>query len=343
MRLLIVVPSQDRATGNWVTATRLQQGLTARGHTVTVGETDGDPEKLRAVTVAAAPQLVLLLHAWRSGRPWLETGLLLPSVVLLTGTDVNAGLHDPTQTPVIETVLHRAAAILSQNHLTVADLRRDRPQMADKIHYLPPGITLGSDPFPLRQRLSISLEEFLCLCPAGIRPVKGGLELIAMCEPLLREGRSLRLAFCGPVLDEDYGARFLGAVTACSWATYLGTIPPAAMPAALRQADVIVSNAFSEGLPNVLVEALVLGRPVVARDIPGNAAVVVDGVNGLLYRDEAGFCSAIRRLQDEPSLRSALAHPDPERFAPGREIDALETICRNLLGTPAAMAGNVLP
>jgi hypothetical protein len=26
MRLLIVVPDQERATGNWVTATRLQQG-----------------------------------------------------------------------------------------------------------------------------------------------------------------------------------------------------------------------------------------------------------------------------------------------------------------------------
>jgi glycosyltransferase involved in cell wall biosynthesis len=195
----------------------------------------------------------------------------------------------------------------------------------------------------LRERLASLPEEFLCLCPAGIRPVKGVLELLAMCEPLLREGRRLRLAFCGPVLDEDYGTRFLGAVSACSWANYLGTIPPAAMPAALRQADVIVSNAYSEGLPNVLVEALVLGRPIVARDIPGNAAVVADGVNGLLYRDEAGFCSAIRRLQDEPSLRAALAHPDPERFAPGREIDALEAICRDILGTPAATPGSVLP
>lgn len=343
MRLLIVVPSQDRATGNWVTATRLQRGLTARGHTVTVGETDGNPEKLRAATVAAAPQLVLLLHAWRSGRPWLAAGSSIPCAVLLTGTDVNTGLHDPTQAPVIEKILHRAAAILSQNHLTVAELRRERPQMADKIHYLPPGITLGSAPYPLRERLSSSPEEFLCLCPAGIRPVKGALELLAMCEPLLREGRRLRLAFCGPVLDEDYGARFLGAVAARPWATWLGIIPPAAMPAALRQADVIVSNAYSEGLPNVLVEALVLGRPVVARDIPGNAAVVADGVNGLLYRDEAGFCAAIRRLQDEPSLRAALAHPDPERFAPGREIDALEAICRNILDGPAATAGSVLP
>lgn len=343
MRLLIVVPSQDRATGNWVTATRLQRGLAARGHVVIIGETDGNPEKLHAATVAAAPQLVLLLHAWRSGRPWLETGLLLHSAVLLTGTDVNTGLHDPAQAPVIETVLQRAAAILSQNHLTVADLRRNRPRLADKIHYLPPGIILGNASYPLRERLSFSPEDFLCLCPAGIRPVKGVLELLAMCEALIREGRCLHLAFCGPILDEDYGKCLLGAVAARPWATYLGIIPAAAMPAALRQADVIVSNAYSEGLPNVLVEAAVLGRPVVARDISGNAAVVADGVNGLLYRDEAGFCSAIRRLLDEPSLRTALAHPDPERFAPGREIDVLEAICRNILDGPAAASGNVLP
>jgi len=32
MRLMIVVPEQDRATGNWVTAKRLAAGLESRGH-----------------------------------------------------------------------------------------------------------------------------------------------------------------------------------------------------------------------------------------------------------------------------------------------------------------------
>lgn len=336
MRLLIVVPRQNRATGNWVTATRLQRGLAARGHAVSICATTGDPDALAAAVTAFRPELALLLHAWRSGRPWLEAAVSLPYLVLLTGTDINDGMNDPTQAPVIETVMQRAAAILSQNPLTVAALQRDRPRLAARIHYLPPGITFGDTPFPLREQLTSPPEELLCLCPAGIRPVKGVLELIGMCEPLVREGRHLHLAFCGPILDDDYGQRFLEAVAVRPWATWLGIVPPDAMPAALRQADLVLSNSASEGLPNALVEAAALGRPIVARAIPGNTAVVVDGVNGLLFDDEAGFLAAIRRLQSDPQLRAALSHPDPERFAPERETAALETLCRQLLERPAA-------
>ena len=338
MRLLMVIPRQDRVTGNWITAARLQQGLEARGHAVSVCETDGAPRPIAAAVAAFHPELVLLLHAWRSGRPWLESGAALPYAVLLTGTDVHAGMTDPTQAPVIEAVLQRAAAILSQNHLTVAALRHARPALAARIHYLPAGVVLGSAPFPLREQLAVAPDELLLLCPAGIRPVKGVLELLSMCDPLVDEGRRLRLACCGPILEADYGQRFLEAVAARTWAAYLGSIPPEAMPAALCQADVIVNNSSSEGLSNALAEAAALGRPIVARAIPGNAAVVNEGVNGLLYADEDGFRAAIRRLQDEPALATALSRPDPERFAPERESATLEALGLDILGRTARPA-----
>lgn len=342
MRLLIIVPNQNRATGNWVTATRLQQGLAARGHAVSTYATTGDPGALAAAVIDFRPELALLLHAWRSGRPWLETGTALPYAVLLTGTDVNGGMSDPAQAPVIETVLQRAAVILSQNPLTSAALRRDRPQLADRIHYLPPGITFGDTPFPLREQLGSTPGELLCLCPAGIRPVKGVLELLGMCDPLVREGRPLRLVFCGPILDDVYGQRFLEAVAIRPWAAYLGIVPPDAMPAVLRQADLVLSNSASEGLPNALVEAAALGRPIVARAIPGNAAVVADGINGLLFADEDRFLDALRRLHDNPELRAALSRPDPERFSPEQEVAALEAICRKLTERSAATCSRQL-
>ena len=331
MRLLIVVPNQDRATGNWVTANRLQQGLVGRGHVVTIAATTGDPAELRASVAGAAPELAVLLHAWRSGRPWLESGLALPYAVLLTGTDINTGLHEPTQAPLIAAVLEGAAAILMQDPATVNRLRRDRPAQTQRIHYLPPGIILGTDPYPLRARLKPAAGELLCLCPAGIRPVKGVAELLAMCDPLVREGHPLRLVCCGPLLDAAYSRSFLAAVAARTWAVYLGVIPPPAMPAALRQADVILSNSYSEGLPNALAEAAMLGRPIVASAIPGHLAVVADGINGLLYDDEVGFRTAMRRLFDEPGLLAALSRPDPQRFAPEREAVTLEAICRGIL------------
>lgn len=45
---------------------------------------------------------------------------------------------------------------------------------------------------------------------------------------------------------------------------------------ALKRADVVVSSSRWEGLPGVLVEALALGRPVVATDLPGSRDVLGD-------------------------------------------------------------------
>ena len=103
------------------------------------------------------------------------------------------------------------------------------------------------------------------------------------------------------------------------------------MPDAMRQAAVVVNNSSSEGLANALVEAAAIGRPMVARNIPGNAAVVSEGSNGLLYDDDDGFRAAIRRLQDEPALAAALSRPEPERYAPEHEAAALETLCHAIL------------
>ncbi len=98
------------------------------------------------------------------------------------------------------------------------------------------------------------------------------------------------------------------------------------MPATLRQADVVLNNSQSEGLPNALLEADALGVPMLVRDIPGNAAVVEAGVNGLFYDDATSFVRQARALIVDPALRRRLARPDPERYAPAIETQALVTL-----------------
>jgi glycosyltransferase involved in cell wall biosynthesis len=72
-----------------------------------------------------------------------------------------------------------------------------------------------------------------------------------------------------------------------------------------RSADVFVLPSEREGMPLVLLEALAMGLPIVATDIPGNRDLVVDGQNGLLVPPE-----------DPVSLRRALLHvtADPNRY-----------------------------
>jgi len=327
MRILIVLPEQDRATGNRVTAERIARGLRGRDHQVELCATPLDPAPLRAALAAFRPELALLLHAYRSGRPWLEAGGTSPFLVLLTGTDLNQGLSDPGQSPAIRRVLGAAATILLQNPLLVPRFQAELPELAARLQLLPAAVELGTLPYPLRERHQLPGDRPLLLFPAGIRPVKGQRELLALLAPLAAGLPPFHLACCGPLLDAGYGRALLADIAGYPWADYLGVIPPEAMAAALRASDLVLNHSRDEGLPNALLEAATLGIPILARAIPGNAAVVTPGVNGLLYHDGAEFAAQLRRLLSDPACRTALSRPTTD-YDPEQEAAQLDLLCR---------------
>jgi glycosyltransferase involved in cell wall biosynthesis len=334
LRILIVTPRQPQETGNQVTAQRHQNYLMRRGHEVRLTVTDEEnPVPLHHALSTFRPDLVHLLHAYRSGRPWLACGAepLVPFVVTLTGTDIHHGISTPEEGEVIREILMRAATVISQNRLTANELKKQPTEWAGRVRYLPPGIVLGDAPYPLRQLHGVEPDARLFLHPAGIRPVKGNLELLQLFDRVAAARPGCRIAFCGPALDAAYAKLLLAEVAIRPWALYLDVIPPTAMPAALAEADVVLNHSLSEGLPNSLIEAAALGRPILARDISGNAAVVEPGINGLLYRTEDEFIRHALALIDDPVLRRKLSRPQPERFDPAAEAEALEGIYQEVL------------
>ncbi|GAI02580.1 unnamed protein product, partial [marine sediment metagenome] len=54
------------------------------------------------------------------------------------------------------------------------------------------------------------------------------------------------------------------------------------IPTLLSQADALVLSSVWEGLPNVILEAMAAGLPIVATDIGGVRELVSDGENGFL-------------------------------------------------------------
>jgi glycosyltransferase involved in cell wall biosynthesis len=343
LRILIVTPRQPRATGNQVTAHRHHDYLIRRGHEVRLSVTDEEnPAQLCDTLTTFRPDLVHLLHAYRAGRPWLDLSSraesALPFVVTLTGTDIHQDISTPEEGAVIREILMRAAAVISQNRLTADELKNQPTEWAGRVRYLPPGIVLGDASYPLRRLHRVALDALLFLHPAGLRPVKGNLELLQLFDRVAAARPGCRIVFCGPALDTTYAKRFMVELAMRPWALYLGVIPTAAMSAVLAEADVILNHSLSEGLPNTLIEATALGRPILARAIPGNAAVIESGVNGLLYRTEDEFIRQALALIDDPVLRRKLSRPQPERFDPAAEAAALEGIYREALeATPCTL------
>jgi glycosyltransferase involved in cell wall biosynthesis len=328
VRVLIAIPAQDRETGNWVTAQRFQKGLAARGLEIYLTGTGLDPEELQAAVNKWQPDAVLLLHAYRTGRPWLRVreSREIPAVMLLTGTDVNLGLDDIQQGPVIRQALTQASKVLFQNRLLTDIIQTKLEGLEVALEFLPPGIELGQTPYPLRQRHKIAPDIPLLLCPASLRPIKGVLPLLTLFDQVAIDHAPFHVAFCGPALDTEYSQRFLSALEQRPWASYLGIIPTDAMPSAMNEANIILNNSSAEGLPNALIEAAVLGKPILARDIPGNAGVVKDGHNGLLYQDDQSFAALAARLIKNPGLQQELSQPDPEHYDPRVEADSLQDV-----------------
>ncbi len=66
--------------------------------------------------------------------------------------------------------------------------------------------------------------------------------------------------------------------------------------------DVVVCSSLSEGMSMSLLEAMAMGKPVVATRTGGTPEVVVDGVTGVLVpvRDGLALAKAIQRLLDDP-------------------------------------------
>ncbi len=327
MRILIVIPQQDPASGNWVSAKRFQHGLTRLGHQVSIfGCTLHQEDELLLHIQQFEPDVALLLHAYRSGRPWLEATRQgnVPFLVMLTGTDVNHGLDDPAQRETIGEVLAQARFVLLQNPIIAAELTTRMPHLADRLRVFSAGVSLGTAPFQLRNQPGIDKQACLFLCPAGLRPVKGLTELIAIFDRVAATETSLQLLYCGPVLDEPYAQQLLAEIDRRPWAHYLGVIAPEAMASAMRAADVVINNSESEGLANSLLEAAALGVPILARDNSGNRAVVHHNVNGLLFKNSDECRQHVETLLNS-EYRKQLSKP--EIHDPAREALELQMLC----------------
>ncbi len=337
MRVLFVVPEQPRTTGNWVTALRHQQGLVSLGHEVRLIATDGSVACLERQVTEFAPDLVHLLHAYRAGLPWLgcRQRSVIPSVLSMTGTDLNHGLDSAEQGPQIRVVLEQVGAIIIQNQLTVESFAAAHPGLAARLYHVAPGVSLGSDPYPLRQRHALPASSILFLLPAGIRPVKANLELLQLFDLVAEAAPFCQLLFCGSILDQGYGQRFLAALQARPWAHYLGEIPASAMAAVFREVDVVLNHSVSEGLPNALLEAAALGRPILARDIPGNRAAFIPDLNGLLYDSSENFVRQALALVRNSALRQRLVLPLQKLRTSVDEALQLEKVYQGLaMGLP---------
>jgi glycosyltransferase involved in cell wall biosynthesis len=241
----------------------------------------------------------------------------LPLVVTLHGSDMAVSERSRSIGRATRWTLARAAAVTAPSDdllerarsLGAGGLRELIPYGADVQ-------ALEADPGGterLRERLGLDPDHTVVTGIGRFIPVKGFEYLIAAHAKASAALPQLRLVLVG---DGDLRepltvrARSLGVAETV---TFTGMVGRDEIPAYLAAADIVVVpsiryEGYVDGLPNVALEAMAAGRPLVATRVGGLPDLVHPGENGMLVdeKDIDGLAEAIVTLARDRDLRTRI-------------------------------------
>jgi glycosyltransferase involved in cell wall biosynthesis len=136
-----------------------------------------------------------------------------------------------------------------------------------------------------------------------------------------------------PRLEHEVRARFPSLQV---W--FAGAQPPERLRGFYEAADVFVMPSRQEGFGIVFLEAMAVGRPVIAGRCGGAPEVVVDGETGFLVEpsDVVTLTARLALLLDRPELRRQMGEAGRRRVAEHFSFDAFQSRLRRLLEAAAS-------
>jgi colanic acid/amylovoran biosynthesis glycosyltransferase len=138
------------------------------------------------------------------------------------------------------------------------------------------------------------------VCVGRLCAQKGQLLLVKSISVLIKEGRNLELVFVGDGEDRAILEQLIAENDLKSFVKITGWANARRVRDEIISARALILPSFSEGLPTVIVEAMVLGRPVLSTYIAGIPELVINGKTGWLFPagSEKDMSAAIRSCLD---------------------------------------------
>lgn len=342
-RVAILTPfASPSVGGNATTVERIARGLRKRGVEVRVWDLSVDLESVVELQIAQfSPTLIHAFHAFRTGpmAKRLARRIEAPLLVTMTGTDANRDLFDPDAGRTVRRVLESAAGITAFHDSIAAKLIVALPDLAPRLVVIPQSVAFEDAIGPWSPAAAFRRAPGpVLLFPAGIRKVKQPRFPLEPLERLLPRFPTLELLYVGPVIEADEGDELFRLLRSRPWARHVGILAHDRMPRLLQNADVILNCSLSEGgMANSVLEALAMGRAVLAADIDGNRSVIEDGVTGLLFSTPEEFAAKAARLLADPALRQRLGDAGREfvhaHLPLAREVEGYLAAYRRLVPT----------
>lgn len=235
---------------------------------------------------AFQPEAVIGYWVYPEGAGALHAArqLGVPGVIGALGTDIH--MRSGLNAWLTRRTLQQADAVITVSEAMTRYTHTQHGVPRDRITTIVNGFNTGIfHPRPreqTRHKLGVSADEQVILYVGRLIEAKGLRELIEAFQSVLRQHPRARLVFAGEGAMKTELQGRIEQLNLRERIQLLGGQSPEAVAEWMSAADVVSLPSWSEGYPNVLVEALACGCPVVASRVGGIPEIVTDH-NGIMH------------------------------------------------------------
>jgi teichuronic acid biosynthesis glycosyltransferase TuaC len=246
------------------------------------------------------PDIILAYWVYPDGDAAVRVAraLHVPCVVGALGSDIHvrSGVSDMLTRDVIAQCQALLTVSEAMRQYSITQFGGDPQRIHTIINGFNTAIFKPLQQTQARQALQLAQDEQLILFVGRLVREKGLVELLNAFSALAADNPKLRMAILG---DGHMRAEFSNLVAASPHGQavqVLGAVSHAQVAQWIAAADLLTLPSWSEGYPNVVVEALACGRPVVATQVGGIPEIVDDS------------CGMLVPVKDTTALQQALAN-----------------------------------
>jgi len=165
---------------------------------------------------------------------------------------------------------------------------------------------LDFDKFTIKKQ--IGQREKVVGYIGGLSKSKGVLNLLQAIPNILEEESEIKFMIAGDGDLVNFIREFINKNELTDKVKLLGWIPHRELPEYLNELKLLILASYSEGLPNIMLESMACGTPVLVTPVGAIPDVIKDGKTGFIMEDNSPECIA-------RSVIRALSYPNLEQIA----------------------------
>lgn len=300
-----------------------------------------DIKPLKQIIAIIKSQSIDILHThdFRSNLMGMVAAHLLnkPLIVTVHGWIAN-DLKGKIKTRIDKLIAKRSNHIISVSKKTVESL--GNPTSLQNYTVIPNALRIDDynhlRPYgKLRSEYGIKENEIVVATVGRLSPEKGQDLFIRAAQVIIKENRNARFLIIGTGPDRPLLEKLVEEIGLEKNVVFTGYRDD--MQYAYKDIDLIVQSSWTEGMPNVILEAMLMQVPVIATDVGGTGEIVSHGSSGILIGpgDLSALTSKILHFVNHPEDFTEMAANGRKQivdnFNHEKRVKMLQDIYSNVL------------